>query len=82
MSNSKYFMELLYVFINYSKVASIQADFWYVCSLIEYFINSVSFFIQQIWVFACIKHHKVLPSHFPLAVQLGSLNLILFSSLM
>lgn len=26
--NSKYFMELLYVFSNYSKVASIQVDFW------------------------------------------------------
>ena len=28
MSNSKYFMELLYVFSNNAKVASIQVDFW------------------------------------------------------
>lgn len=28
MSNSKYFMELLEVFSNYSEVASIQVDFW------------------------------------------------------
>lgn len=27
MSNSKYFMELLYVFSNNAKVASIQVDF-------------------------------------------------------